>query len=68
VLSTAGVGSAYGFRPGLGYVTGLFIGTNLVALRRLDLSETAHRRINFAMTGSMLAVVVLASFATLRTG
>lgn len=30
VLSTAGVGAAYGFRPGLTYVTGLFIGTNLV--------------------------------------
>ncbi|MDU8909804.1 LysE family translocator [Aestuariicoccus sp. MJ-SS9] len=30
VLSTAGVGAAYGFRPGLSYVTGLFIGTNLV--------------------------------------
>jgi len=32
VLSTAGLGAAYGFRPGLRYVTGLFIGTNLVAL------------------------------------
>lgn len=32
VLSTAGVGSAYGFRAGLVYVLGLFIGTNLVAL------------------------------------
>lgn len=32
VLSTAGVGAAYGFRAGLGYVTGLFIGTNLVAV------------------------------------
>ncbi|MDU8942597.1 LysE family translocator [Ovoidimarina sediminis] len=32
VLSTAGVGSAYGFRPGLKYVLGLMIGTNLVAL------------------------------------
>ncbi|SFP42995.1 LysE family translocator [Tranquillimonas alkanivorans] len=31
VLSTAGVGSAFGFRFGLRYVTGLFIGTNLVA-------------------------------------
>ena len=30
VLSTAGVGSAFGFRAGLRYVTGLFIGTNLV--------------------------------------
>lgn len=32
VLSTAGVGAAYGFRAGLAYVTGLFVGTNLVAL------------------------------------
>jgi len=32
VLTTAGVGSAYGFRPGLAYVTGLFIGSNLVML------------------------------------
>lgn len=32
VLTTAGVGAAYGFRPGLSYVTGLFIGTNMVAL------------------------------------
>ncbi|CUH75986.1 LysE family translocator [Tropicibacter naphthalenivorans] len=32
VLSTAGLGAAYGFRPSLAYVAGLFIGTNLVAL------------------------------------
>lgn len=32
VLSTAGVGSGYGFQAGLRYVAGLFIGTNLVAL------------------------------------
>lgn len=32
VLSTAGVGSAFGARPGTRYVAGLFIGTNLVAL------------------------------------
>lgn len=32
VLTTAGVGAAFGYRPGLSYVTGLFIGTNLVAL------------------------------------
>jgi threonine/homoserine/homoserine lactone efflux protein len=30
VLSTAGVGAAYGFRPGLRYVVGLFAGTNMV--------------------------------------
>jgi len=32
VLSTAGVGSAFGYQPGARYVLGLFIGTNLVAL------------------------------------
>lgn len=32
VLTTAGVGAAFGFRPGLTYVSGLFVGTNLVAL------------------------------------
>ncbi|WP_343115624.1 LysE family translocator [Ostreiculturibacter nitratireducens] len=32
VLSTAGVGAAYGFRFGLRYVAGLFIGTNMVSL------------------------------------
>ena len=32
VLSTAGLGAAYGFRFGLPYVAGLFVGTNLVAL------------------------------------
>ena len=32
VLSTAGVGAAYGFRAGLRYLAGLFIGTNLVSV------------------------------------
>ena len=32
VLSTAGVGAAFGFRGGLRYVLGLFIGTNIVAI------------------------------------
>lgn len=32
VLSTAGVGAAYGFRPGLAYVSGLFVGNHAVAL------------------------------------
>lgn len=32
VMTTAGFGSAYGFRPSLSYVLGLFIGTNLVML------------------------------------
>ncbi|MFT7391851.1 MAG: threonine/homoserine/homoserine lactone efflux protein [Paracoccaceae bacterium] len=32
VLTTAGVGAGFGWAAGLRYVTGLFIGTNLVAL------------------------------------
>ncbi len=32
VLSTAGVGAAFGYRPGARYVFGLFLGTNLVCL------------------------------------
>lgn len=32
VLSTAGIGSGFGFRAGLAYVTGLWVGNNLVAL------------------------------------
>ena len=32
VLTTAGIGSGYGFRAGLSFLGGLFIGTNLVAL------------------------------------
>ena len=32
VLSTAGVGTAYGMRAGLSYVTGLFLGSNLVGV------------------------------------
>jgi threonine/homoserine/homoserine lactone efflux protein len=32
VLTTAGFGAAYGFKPSLRYVLGLFIGTNLVML------------------------------------
>ncbi|MEM1045245.1 MAG: LysE family transporter [Pseudomonadota bacterium] len=32
VMSAAGVGSAFGFQPGIRYLVGLFVGTNLVAL------------------------------------
>jgi threonine/homoserine/homoserine lactone efflux protein len=36
VLSTAGVGAAFGFRAGLRYVIGLFIGTNIVAMAAIS--------------------------------
>ncbi len=31
MLSAAGVGAAYGYAPGIRYIVGLFLGTNLVA-------------------------------------
>jgi len=57
VLSTAGVGSGFGYRPGLAYVTGLWAG---VTLRRLDLAGSIQRTINMVMATSMLVVVGLA--------
>ena len=54
VLSTAGVGSGFGFRAGLAYVGGLFAGNNLVALAVVS---------GIAMALSMLAVVALAALA-----
>ena len=65
VLSTAGVGSAYGFRAGLAYVTGLFIGTNLVALAVISglaailLAEPVLRTI--LMSASILYLLYLAA-------
>lgn len=65
VLSTAGVGSAYGFRPGLAYVAGLFIGTNLVALAVISglaailLAEPVIRSI--LMAASILYLLYLAA-------
>lgn len=32
VLTTAGVGSAFGYKPGLNYVTGLWVGNNMVSI------------------------------------
>jgi len=32
VLTTAGIGAAYGYRPGLAFIAGLFVGGNLVMI------------------------------------
>ncbi len=60
VLSTAGVGSGFGARPGLRYVFGLFLGTNLVAiavvsgLAALILSMPLVRTILIVASGAYL--------------
>lgn len=65
VLSTAGVGAAFGVRPGLRYLTGLFIGTNLVlaavitGVAALVLGQPALRVV--LMTASAAYLLYLAS-------
>jgi threonine/homoserine/homoserine lactone efflux protein len=51
VLSTAGVGAAFGFKAGLRYVFGLCIGTNLVAL---------------IVVSGLAAIILATNWATLR--
>ena len=57
VLSAAGVGAAFGFKPGLRYVTGLFLGTNLVALAVISGLAT----IIFALPGARYVLLILST-------
>ena len=65
VLSTAGVGAGFGFKAGLPYVLGLFLGTNIVAigvisgLAAIMLSVPAIRWI--LMGASLLYLIYLAA-------
>ncbi|THH35044.1 LysE family translocator [Aliishimia ponticola] len=70
VLSAAGVGAAYGFRSGLRYVLGLFIGNNLVilavvsGLAALILATPAIRTVLFvASTCYLLYLALRVAFA-----
>ncbi|MGB3243760.1 MAG: LysE family translocator [Sulfitobacter sp.] len=58
VLSTAGVGAAYGFRSGLGYVAGLFVGNNLVAM--LVISGVAASALALPWLRTVLLIASLA--------
>jgi len=57
VLSTAGVGAAFGFSAGLRYVFGLFLGTNLVALAVISGLATAV----FAIPWSRTLLLILST-------
>lgn len=65
VLSAAGVGAAYGMRPGLRYVLGLFVGNNLVilavvtGLAALVLANPLIRNILFAASTLYLLYLAL---------
>lgn len=61
VLTTAGVGSGFGFRAGLIFLSGLFVGTNLVALAVVSglaavilADETIRTVLIFASAGYLL--------------
>jgi threonine/homoserine/homoserine lactone efflux protein len=75
VLSTAGVGAAYGFRAGFRYVTGLFFGTNLVGLAVVSglaavlLASPVIRTALFAAsTAYLLYLAARIAFAGARVG
>ena len=65
VLSTAGVGSAFGARPGTRYVLGLFIGTNMVALAVVSglaaaiLADARIRTVLFFLSAAYLFYLAL---------
>ena len=65
VLSTAGVGSAFGWRSGLAYVSGLFVGTNLVCfavisgLAAVLLSEPSIRTVLLIASSGYLGYLAL---------
>lgn len=70
VLSTAGLGAAYGFRAGIPYILGLFIGSNLVmlavvsGLAALAFSVPWLRAVLlFASTGYLIYLAMRIAFA-----
>ena len=68
VLSTAGVGAAFGFNAGLRYVTGLFIGTNLVALLVVSGLAAVVLAIDWARLTLLLLSATYLAWLGLRIG
>ncbi len=68
VLSTAGVGAAFGFNAGLRYVTGLCIGTNLVALLVVSGLAALILAIDWARITLLLLSALYLSYLGLRIG
>ena len=66
VLSTAGVGAAFGFRAGLHYVAGLCLGTNLVALIVVSGLAAVILAIEWARFALMIASTLYLGYLALR--
>ena len=66
VLSTAGVGAAFGFRAGLGYVVGLLIGTNVVAIAVVSGLASAVFAISWARNTLLVLSTVYLLYLAIR--
>ena len=73
VLSTAGVGSGYGYKAGFRFLVGLFIGTNLVAIAVVSglaaavlANEHMRTALFFASTAYLLYLAARIAFAGSR--
>ena len=68
VLSAAGVGSAFGYRPGVSYVAGLFIGTNAVALAVVNGSAALVLGIPYVREVLAAASILYLTYLAVRIG
>ncbi len=68
VLSTAGVGAAFGVRAGARYVIGLFIGTNLVSLAVVSGLTAVLLADDRLRTALFFASIAYLTFLALRIG
>ncbi len=66
VLSTAGVGSGFGYRAGLRFLTGLFIGTNLVAFAVVSGIAAAVLAVPYLRTILMTATALYLIYLALK--
>ncbi|MEP3054573.1 LysE family translocator [Ascidiaceihabitans sp.] len=57
VLTTAGIGAAYGYRPGLAFIAGLFVGGHIVMVLVISGIAAAGLAIPWLRTGLLLASV-----------
>ena len=71
VLSTAGVGSGFGYRAGVSFLAGLFVGSNLVALLVISGLAALLLSVPWLRTGLLIGSVgylVYLSFGAVAAG
>jgi threonine/homoserine/homoserine lactone efflux protein len=66
VLTTAGVGSGYGFQAGVRFIAGLFVGTNLVALAVVSGIAAAVFAVPYLRTALIVATAAYLLYLALK--